>query len=73
MDSARVAFTEAAGLHLGNDSRGGKIRFYDSKGVKINGDKGDGVKIRVCKHTVSKGVWEHSPPGIFEFIYIFVF
>ena len=21
-----------AGLHLGNDSRGGKIRFYESKG-----------------------------------------
>ena len=24
--------TGPAGLHLGNDSRGGKIRFYESKG-----------------------------------------
>ena len=31
-------FTQS-GLHLGNDSRGGKIRFYESEGV-----------IYVCKH-----------------------
>ena len=47
-----------AGLHLGNDSRGGKIRFYESKG-------GNGVKIRVRKHTTSRGVWGHAPPENF--------
>ena len=49
-----------AGLHLGNDSRGGKIRFYESKG-------GNGVKIRVRKHTTSRGVWGHAPQKIFVF------
>ena len=29
-------------------TQGGKIRFYESKG-------GGGVKIRVCKHTASRG------------------
>ena len=24
-----------AGLHLGNDSRGGKIRFYESEGAMV--------------------------------------
>ena len=46
------------GLHLGNDSRGGKIRFYESKG-------GNGVKIRVRKHMTSRGVWENAPPRKF--------
>ena len=46
------------GLHLGNDSRGGKIRFYESKG-------GNGIKIRVRKHTTSRGVWGHFPPENF--------
>jgi len=39
-----------AGLHLGNDSRGGgKITFYEGKGG------GNGVKIDVRKHMASKG------------------
>ena len=33
-------YCNSAGLHPGNDSRGGKIWFYESKG-------GNGVKIRV--------------------------
>jgi len=49
-----------AGLHLGNDSRGGKIRFYESKG-----GGGNGVKIDVHKHIASRRVWEHALPGNF--------
>ena len=49
-----------AGLHLGNDSRGGKIWFYESKG-------GNGVKIRVRKHTTCRGVWGDAPQKIFVF------
>ena len=49
-----------SGLHLGNDSRGGKIRFYESRG-------GDDVKIRMCKHTASRGVWGHAPR---KFLYL---
>ena len=46
------------GLHLGNDSRGGKIRFYESKG-------GNGVKIRVHKHMTSRGGLGACPPRKF--------
>ena len=48
------------GLHLGNDSRRGKIRFYESKG-------GDGVKICLCKHTASRGSGG-MPPGNFRIL-----
>ena len=40
--SLKFKLSGTAGLHIGNDSRGGKIRFYESK-------EGNGVKIRVCK------------------------
>ena len=46
-----------AGLHLGNNSRGGKIRFYESKG-------GNGIKTCMCKHTASGDVGV-CPPGNF--------
>jgi len=49
-----------SGLHLDNDSRGGKMRFYKSKG-------GNGVNIGVCKHMVSRGIWGHAPQEMFEF------
>jgi len=38
----------SSGLHLGNNSRGSKITFYESKG-------GNGVKIGVRKHMASRG------------------
>ena len=46
------------GLHLGKDSRGAKYGFMRVRG-------GNGVKIRVRKHTKSRGVWGHAPPEIF--------
>ena len=49
-----------SGLHLGNDSRGGKIQFYESKG-------GHGVKIHVRKHTTSRGSGGMPPQKIFVF------
>jgi len=48
------------GLHLGNDLRGGKIKFYESKG-------GNGVKIGVHKHMASRGVWGHAPRKFLNF------
>jgi len=48
------------GLHLGNDSRGGKITFYVSKG-------GDGVKIGVCKHMASRGSGGMPPRKFLNF------
>ena len=56
----KFSIVALSGLHLGNDSRGGKIRFYESKG-------GNGVKIFVPKHTTSRGVWGHAPQKIFVF------
>ena len=47
----------SSGLHLGNNSRGGKIRFYESKG-------GNGIKICKRKHTASGGLGA-CPPGNF--------
>jgi len=41
-------YEHIAGLHLGNDSRGGKITFYESKGS-------NGVKISVHKYMASRG------------------
>ena len=45
-----------SGLHLGTDSRGGKIGFYESKG--------DGVRICMHKYTVPRGSGVY-PPGKF--------
>jgi len=50
---------EHPGLHLGDDSRGGKITFYESKG-------GNGIKIGVHKHMASRGSGD-APQEIFEF------
>ena len=52
------AYAFMSGLHLGNNSRGGKIRFYESKG-------GNSIKICMCKHTPSRGIWRHASQGNF--------
>jgi len=47
-------------LHLGNDSRVGKITFYESKG-------GNGVNIGVCKHMASRGSGGMPPRKFLNF------
>jgi len=53
-----VCVCSQAGLHLENNSRGGKIRFYESKG-------GNGVKICVCVSTQHLGGSGGMPQGNF--------
>ena len=63
--------TYIPGLYLGNNSRRGKIKFYESKGGGGGGGGGggvgDGIKIHVHKHTASRGVWGMPPQEIFVF------